>query len=208
LFVKICGLTNEADALAAVEAGADYVGFNFYSRSPRVVTPEQCARLVEAVKGTGAAVKTVGIFVDHPADEVARLMAVCGLDLAQLHGGERLEQFAALRGRAFAAVRDKPGETVDFDSLARFGPGEPAFLMDAYVPGEFGGTGVTGNWGRAAEAARQYQIFLAGGLTPANVRAAIEAVHPWGVDVASGVESAPGVKDQRRVRDFVDRAKR
>ncbi len=205
MHVKICGLTNEADTLAAVQAGADYLGFNFYARSPRVVTAEQCARLVRAVQGSGA--KTVGIFVDHPPDEVARLMAVCGLDLAQLHGAERLAQFAALRGRAFAAVREKAGEAADYPALAAFGPGAPAFLMDAYVPGEFGGTGVTGDWERAADVARQYPIFLAGGLTPDNVGAAVAAVQPWGVDVASGVERAPGVKDHERVREFVERAK-
>jgi phosphoribosylanthranilate isomerase len=207
MHVKICGLTNEADVWAAVAAGADYLGFNFHAGSPRVVTAERCARLVAAAKAAGPAVKTVGVFVEQTAEEAARLLDACGLDLAHLHGGHGLEQFEALGGRAFAAVRPRPGEAVDFARLARLGPGEPAFLMDAFVPGAFGGTGVTGDWGRAAEAARQYPIFLAGGLTPENVEAAIAAVRPWGVDVASGVERTPGVKDGEKVRGFVIRAR-
>lgn len=205
--VKICGLTNVADALAAVGAGADYLGFNFYAQSPRLVSAQHCATLVAAVRQTGAPVKTVGIFVDQPADEVTRLMAACGLDLAQLHGGEALARYEALRGRAFAAVRPRPGEMLDYAALARFGPHEPAFLLDAYVPGAYGGTGVTGDWDQAAVAARQYPLFLAGGLTPENVAAAVAAVQPWGVDVASGVEAAPGIKDPARVRAFVAQAK-
>jgi phosphoribosylanthranilate isomerase len=211
--VKICGLTNEGDVLAAVEAGADYLGFNFYAKSPRLVTAEKCAALVRAARAAqstglgGTGVKTVGVFVNMDALTVTALMEQCGLDLAQLHGDEGLESFARLRGRAYVAVRDGGHSEIDHAALAEFSGGEPAFLMDAYSPGAYGGTGKTGDWNRAEAVARRYPIFLAGGLTPENVGAAVEAVRPWGVDVASGVESGPGIKDAGKMREFVARAK-
>ncbi|MCC6189916.1 MAG: phosphoribosylanthranilate isomerase [Anaerolineales bacterium] len=202
--IKICGLTSLADALAAVEAGADYLGFNLYPGSPRCLAAEACARLVGGLARRGAAVKTVGVFVNKPPAEVAALLDACGLDLAQFHGDERPEQMSGLRGRAFKAVRDGgPDLAEDFDALANCSPGRPAFLFDAYAPGAFGGTGRTANWDRARGLAARYPIFLAGGLTPLNVAAAIAAVRPWGVDVASGVEIAPGQKDHARLRAFV-----
>lgn len=206
MHIKICGLTSLADTLAAVEAGADYLGFNFYAPSPRCLTPEACARLVSAVSNHGARVTTVGIFVNQTPAEVAALMDATGLHLAQLHGDERPADLAPLWGRAFKAVRDP--RAVDFDALTQFSPGQPAFLLDANAPNAYGGTGQTADWAAARPLAARYPIFLAGGLTPANVAAAIAQVQPWGVDVASGVEAAPGRKDHDKMRAFVAAAKK
>ncbi len=201
MHIKICGLTNLADTLAAAEAGADYLGFNFYPRSPRRVTPETCAHLRAELARRGHAVTTVGIFVNQGPAEVAALLDFCGLDLAQLHGDERPEQLTVLWGRAFKAVRDPRG--VDWEALTVFSPGRPAFLLDANAPGAYGGTGQTADWDAARPIAARYPIFLAGGLNPGNVAAAIERVRPWGVDVASGVEAEPGRKDHAKMRAFV-----
>jgi phosphoribosylanthranilate isomerase len=201
LHVKFCGLTTLADALAAVEAGADYLGFNFYAKSPRCIAPADCRAMIEGLRERGAAMKTVGIFVEQGAVEIGRILNETGLDLAQLHGNHQLAELAALRGRAFMAVRDPAG--VDVDALASFSPGEPAFLLDANAPGRYGGTGHTANWDAARPLAARFPLLLAGGLTPANVADAIRAVQPWGVDVASGVEAAPGRKDTEKMRAFV-----
>lgn len=205
--IKICGLTNLDDALAAVEAGADYLGFNFYPKSPRYLPPEAIARLRGELARRGAAAKTVGIFVNQTPAEVAMLLDYCGLELAQLHGDERPEHLTLLWGRAFKALREADPAPADLDALAGFSAGPPAFLIDALVPNAYGGTGQTADWARARAIAARYPIFLAGGLTPDNVGAAIAAVQPWGVDVASGVESAPGRKDHALVRAFVNAAR-
>ncbi len=205
MHIKICGLTNIDDTLAAVEAGADYLGFNFHPPSPRCITVETCAALVAAVNGRAAGVQTVGIFVHHTVAEAATILEATGLHLAQLHGDEHAEDLTPLAGRAFRAVRD--GHTVDFDALAALSPGQPAFLLDANAPGSYGGTGQTADWAAAARVAARYPIFLAGGLTPGNVAAAIRQVRPWGVDVASGVEAAPGRKDAAKMQAFVAAAR-
>jgi len=204
MHVKICGLTNLDDTLAAVEAGADYLGFNFYPKSPRYISPESCARITGELARRGAAVTTVGVFVNTPAAEVAAIMEAAGLGLGQLHGDEEPEQLSPLRGRAFKAVRDPATVRDDeLDALSAFSPGRPAFLVDAPAPNLYGGSGQLADWQAAARLAARYAIFLAGGLNPANVAAAVAKVRPWGVDVASGVEAAPGKKDHTKIRDFV-----
>lgn len=203
--IKICGLTTLPDTLAALDAGADYLGFNFYAKSPRCLSAENCAELVRAATSHNPAVVTVGIFVTHSPNEIAAILGATGLHLAQLHGDHQLADAAALRSRAFMAVRDP--RNVDFDALAAFGPGRPAFLLDANAPGHYGGTGQTADWAAARPLAARYPLFLAGGLTPDNVGAAIRQVQPWGVDVASGVESAPGRKDVLKMRAFVTAVK-
>jgi phosphoribosylanthranilate isomerase len=205
MHIKICGLTTLDDALAAVAAGADYVGFNFYPPSPRYVTPEACAQMTAGLRARGVRVKVVGIFVHETPAEAARLMAACGLDLAQLHGRHGLADLRALGGRAFMAVRDPAG--IDLDALAAHGPGEPALLLDANAPGAYGGTGRTADWSAARAAAERHAIFLAGGLRPGNVAEAVARVRPWGLDVASGVESAPGRKDPAKMQAFVHAAR-
>lgn len=199
--VKICGLTTLEDALCAAEAGADYLGFIFYPKSPRYVTPEACAAIVAGLPPT---VIPVGLFVNEAPERVAEVLAHCGLQLAQLHGDEPPAALAALEGRAYKAFR---GPGVAHAAYAAAGPGQPAFLVDAQVAGAYGGTGHTADWAAARALAAQYPLMLAGGLTPENVAAAIAAAQPWGVDVASGVERAPGLKDHAKVRAFVEAAK-
>ncbi len=213
MFVKICGLTNLEDARAAWDAGADLLGFTFYPPSPRAITPERCAEIVKALRGgatTGsnrrtAAPRLVGLFVNAPSDEVARVLDACGLDLAQLHGDEGVAVLQALGNRAYKAFR---GNGHDQAAFAEAGPGAPAFLVDAAVAGKFGGTGQTGDWEGAAQLARRFPLLLAGGLTADNVVEAVARVRPWGVDVASGVEAAPGRKDHAKVKAFIENAKK
>lgn len=209
MHIKICGLTNLDDTLAAIDLGADYLGFNFYPKSPRFIEPAACAEVHAQLdrRGLLRRVTTVGIFVNRAPAEVAALLDQCGLGLAQLHGEEPPEELGVLWGRAFKALRGAPPEA-ELQAVARFSPGQPAILLDAHAPGAYGGTGQVGDWPAAAQAAARYPIFLAGGLTPANVAAAIAQVRPWGVDVASGVEAAPGRKDREKMRAFVAEARR
>ena len=201
--IKICGLTTLDDALAAVEAGADLLGFNFYPPSPRYVTPEACGEIT-AVVHRRSPILCVGVFVNEPPARVAAILAAAGLDLAQLHGHETPADLRALGGRAFKAFR---GVGADHADYAAASAGRPAFLIDAYSPALYGGTGQTADWTAARPLAEQYPLLLAGGLTPANVAEAIAQVQPWGVDVASGVEGAPGRKDAAKVVAFIQTAR-
>jgi phosphoribosylanthranilate isomerase len=208
MHIKICGLTNLDDALAAVEAGADYLGFNFYTRSPRYITPEACGRLQAGLARRGAPATTVGVFVNSPTAEVAAVLDGCGLQLAQLHGDERPEHLTLLWGRAFKVLREPAALSgAELETLSVFSPSRPAFLVDALAPNLYGGSGQLADWPAAARIAARYPIFLAGGLNPDNVAQAVEQVRPWGVDAASGVESAPGKKDHARIAAFVAAAR-
>lgn len=195
--IKICGIKTMTDALAAMDAGADFIGFNFYPKSPRYIDVDQCREIMSVMRKYGHSTY-VGVFVNASADEIRATMKTCGLSLAQLHGDESVEMLKQLDGKAFKAFRGIP-ENVD--GFARSEP--PAFLIDASVKGIYGGSGVTADWSGAAELAKKYPLLLAGGLTPENVAEAIRRVKPWGVDVASGVESAPGEKDASRMKAFV-----
>jgi phosphoribosylanthranilate isomerase len=205
LKVKICGITTLADGLAAVEAGADLLGFNFHPPSPRYLAPAACAALVAALRARGAPSAMVAVFVNASPAWAASILEECGLDLAQLSGDEPPADLAALGGRAFKGIR--PSNANHASELAaayaaRVAP--PALLLDANAgAGRYGGAGQIGDWAVARGLAARYPILLAGGLRPENVAAAIEAVQPWGVDVASGVESSPGRKDADRMRAFV-----
>lgn len=196
--IKICGIKTLTDALAAIDAGVDYLGFNFYPKSPRFIEKQACAEITSVLKKEYSHIKLVGVFVNSSVEEVRNIMETCSLDLAQLHGDEAPEMIRALDGKAFKAFRGIP-ESVD--GFVR--NDSPAFLVDAAVKGVYGGSGVTADWVGAAELARKYPLLLAGGLTPENVAEAISRVKPWGVDVASGVESAPGEKDPRKIKAFV-----
>jgi phosphoribosylanthranilate isomerase len=215
MHVKICGLTNLEDALAAAVAGADLLGFIFYEKSPRNVDARTVAAICIALRNVPPAtfhlsLRTVGVFVNPSLEQVVRTLDYCGLDLAQLHGEETPELLAALPGRAFKALRPRdPAEAASQAAIfARFGPaGGPDLLVDAYHPTLRGGAGQTGDWSLAANLAGQHRLLLAGGLTPDNVAAATAQVHPWGVDVASGVEATPGRKDHNSVRAFVAAAR-
>lgn len=201
--VKICGLKTLTDALAAIHAGADYLGFNFYPKSPRFVERQTCAEITSVLKREHPHIKLVGVFVNSSVEEVKDILAACSLDLAQLHGDETAEMLNGLNGKAFKAFRGIP------ESIDGFARSEsPAFLLDASVKGLYGGSGVTADWNGAAELAKTYPLLLAGGLTPENVAEAVSRVKPWGVDVASGVESAVGEKDAGKMVEFVKAAKR
>ncbi len=196
--IKICGIKTVRDALAAIEAGADYLGFNFYPQSPRFIERQACAEITSVLKREYPQARLVGVFVNSSVEEVKDTLQICSLDLAQLHGDETPEMIAAFNGKAFKAFRGIP-ENVD--GFAR--NDAPAFLLDASVKGIYGGSGVTADWDAAAELAKTYPLLLAGGLTPENVAEAVSRVKPWGVDVASGVESAPGEKDAGKLVEFV-----
>jgi len=205
--IKICGIKNMEAALAAVGAGADLLGFNFHPGSPRCIDKPACAAISAEMVRLAPRVMRVGVFVNRPPREVWEVMDLCGLQLAQLSGDESLADLQALQGRAYKAVRCgasvSPGLEAEAFFEARRGEA-PAGLLDAAVEGKFGGTGKRADWAQAAELARQAPLLLAGGLNPGNVEAAIRQVHPWGVDVASGVEASPGVKDPEKMRKFVE----
>jgi phosphoribosylanthranilate isomerase len=206
--VKICGLTTLEDALLAIEAGADLLGFNFHPASPRHIFPTDCARLVTALASFRPAVQLVGVFVNTPSEQIRRILASCNLDLAQLSGDEPAEDLARLGVQAFKAFR--PASPDELEHLLQSYPlrkQPPACLLDAYRPGQYGGTGQVADWSLAAGLARRAPLLLAGGLRPENVAQAVTQVHPWGVDVASGVESSPGRKDPERLRAFIQAAR-
>jgi phosphoribosylanthranilate isomerase len=202
--VKICGITNVEDARVAVEAGADFLGFIFYPKSPRYVTPEKVREIVTQYLIPN--IHMAGVFVNQEAEAVAQTLEFCGLDYAQLHGVESPQAVSALVERGYGvikALRVRDGS--DLSELERYPA--TAYLLDTYVAGQPGGTGLVFDWKLAAQAVQYGPIMLAGGLTPGNVAQAIQTAQPWAVDVSSGVEAAPGRKDHDKVRRFVRAAK-
>ena len=202
--VKICGITNAADALAAIDAGANLLGFNFYAKSPRHIDETEAAKIRPQLPKK---IEAVGIFVNAPAAEVAALCKLLKLDAAQLHGDELPETVAEVSRsvpvwKAFRVEPDFPLRTLDEY------PEAFAFLFDAAHTGQYGGTGRTTDWDVARRAAVGRRIILAGGLTVENVAAAVRIVRPYAVDVASGVESKPGKKDHGRLREFIQEVRR
>ena len=198
--VKICGITNSDDARHAADCGADALGFVFYAGSPRCVTPEQARELVA---GLPPFVTRVGLFVNEDPGRIRAIIASCGLDAVQLHGDEPPAACVLPPCRVIKGVR--PRHAADLAALAAYPVA--ALLVDAAVPGQFGGTGQRADWELAARLAARQRVILAGGLTPANVAAAVRQVRPYAVDVASGVESAPGRKDPDLVAQFIRMAK-
>jgi len=227
--VKVCGITNFDDAQVALQAGADYLGFILYPRSPRYVTPEKIRQILWEIRDwrlsapvshdqsplshlqSPISPQFVGVFVDDTAGAIADILTFTGLDYAQLHGDEPLDVLRALAGKAFKAIRPAHAQAAE-DAAARLAPlglnDGPQLLIDAYDPAQYGGTGQKVDWTVAAELARSYpRLVLAGGLTPANVAQAVRRVRPWAVDVSSGVEIAPGRKNHDAVRAFVRAAR-
>lgn len=198
--VKLCGITSVADAALCVDAGADAIGLNFHPRSPRSVSVEAARVIAASVKGRTL---VVGVFVDASFEAITQAIREVGLGCVQLHGDEPPELLARLLPHAYKAIRVRDASSI---ALARRYGGEHV-LLDAFVPGEPGGTGRTFAWELATELARERRVTLAGGLVPGNVAAAIAAVRPYAVDTASGVERAPGVKDEALVRAFVAAAR-
>jgi phosphoribosylanthranilate isomerase len=202
--VKICGITTAADALAAVDAGANLVGFNFYEKSARFLTQSAAAKIRAQLPKN---VEAVGIFVNATAAGIAALCHSLELDAAQLHGDEPPEAVAEVARsvpviKAFRVELDFPLKTLE-EYRDAF-----AFLFDAAHTGQYGGTGRTTDWDVARRAAKDHRIILAGGLKVENVAAAVRIVRPYGIDVASGVESKPGKKDHGRVREFIQEVRR
>ena len=205
--VKICGLTSLDEALAAADAGADLLGFNFYPPSPRYLETWACREIVAGLRSRDCRSIMVGVFVNAPPETIRQTMELCQLNLAQLSGDEPVGDIRALNGLAYKALR--PGALDEArDMAARYArPAAPALLVDAPHPQLFGGTGRTGDWPAARALARDYPLLLAGGLNPGNVAQAVREVQPWGVDVASGVESSPGKKDIEKLRAFIQVAR-
>ena len=197
-FVKVCGITQLDDARHAAEAGATALGFVFWPQSPRYIEPERAAAIVAAVPG----VETVGVFVDAPLEDVRRTIDCAGVSTVQLHGGETAALAAGL-DRPILRAMTVTASDQEYDSW----PHATIFLLDAIDPVTRGGSGQRVDWAAAAGIAARRRVVLAGGLTPENVADAIAAVRPYGVDVSSGVERAPGVKDPDKVTRFVSRAR-
>lgn len=196
--VKICGLTSVADALAAAEAGADMIGLMFYAGSPRHITLPQAVAIARALPPF---VLRVGVFVNPEPDHVTRAIAECGLNLLQFHGDEDSAFCTQFGLMSLKALRVKAAESLK--TLEHYQT--DAFLLDAYSKTGLGGTGEQFNWDLAVEAKKFGKpIFLAGGLTPQNVGAAVKQVQPFAVDVSSGVESAPGKKDAAKMKAFIE----
>jgi len=200
MIVKVCGITNAEDAAAAIADGANAVGFNFYAPSPRYIAPHRAAEI-----HTGSGVRRVGVFVNEARARVEEIARIAGLDVAQLHGEEAVDEYpAALTvwkaarvsdGFRFAGFADCPAE---------------ALLLDGPAGELYGGAGMSFNWrsvGQASWTACR-RIILAGGLDASNVEEAVAMVHPWGVDACSRIESAPGKKDHKKMLEFVRAARR
>jgi phosphoribosylanthranilate isomerase len=200
LRVKICGLTRIEDALAAADAGADAVGFVFVAGTPRTVAVDCAAAIARALPPF---VARVGVFADAPAALMEETAERAGLDWLQLHGDETPETCAAIRRPWYKAHRVGAG----FDPAGVRRWGGPAFLLDSGVAGLRGGSGRGFDWSVARAAGAFGRVILAGGLTPDNVAEAIAAARPWAVDVSSGVEESPGIKDRDRVVRFVAAAR-
>lgn len=203
--VKICGITRIEDALAAVDAGADALGFVFVPGTPRFVTAQQACSIIEALPPF---VSTVGLFVDAAPEFLDTHLRISRVQMAQLHGEESPQTAASVRERVrvIKAFRVRGPETIAL--LDSFRDSADAFLLDAFVPGAHGGTGARFDWElaiRARSASRP--LVLAGGLKPENVAEAVARVRPAAVDVSSGVESSPGRKDPAKLRDFLHAAK-
>ena len=201
LEVKICGLTNLEDAEAALAAGADYLGFVLYSKSPRGIA---AAKLKELLAGLSRPCRAVAVVVNESPAAVEALARECRLWAVQVHGDEPAAEFANCTCRLWRAVRVS-GQIVTPDPAAW--PAAERYVVDAAALGLYGGTGSVADWTGAAALAVRRVVMLAGGLTPENVGAAVEAVRPAGVDVASGVESAPGRKDHEKLRRFIEAAR-
>lgn len=186
MMVKICGITNREDALAAVDAGASAIGFNFYRESPRYISHTGAAMIGEKLP---ANVWKVGVFVNEPPETIARIMIAAGLDVAQLHGS------AEARG-----IRIWQALSAAFHDPDLLDPAAEAVLIDS-TDGASGGSGITWDWSKAPHLEKK--IIVAGGLDADNVGAAVAQVHPWGVDACSRIEKSPGLKDHDKMRRFI-----
>jgi phosphoribosylanthranilate isomerase len=199
--IKICGITNLEDALAAAAAGADALGFNFYKKSPRCIEPSKAAEIIEQLPPF---IVPVGVFVNEREDKLREILASTGIQAVQFHGDESPEFCQRFGGRVIKAFQVKDKESLK--NMAHYRVG--AFLLDSYKDGVRGGTGVTFDWHLAVVAKTFGKVILAGGLTPENVAEAVKLVQPYGVDVAGGVEKEKGIKDHAKLRKFIAEVRR
>jgi phosphoribosylanthranilate isomerase len=200
VIAKVCGITRLGDALHAARHGATALGFVFWPASPRYIAPDVAAGIVRELP---PGVTPIGVFVNQSADEIARVAASAGVATIQLHGDESPEHAATVGRPVWRAL----SLAAALNGALSSWPLDITILLDAHDPVRRGGTGQPIDWTRAAEVARRRRVVLAGGLTPDNVQHAIATVRPFGVDVSSGVEEAPGVKDFEKVALFLERAK-
>ena len=198
--VKVCGMTSLKDALVAVEGGADAVGFIFYKKSPRSVTMKTVREIVLELPPF---VDTVGVFVDETAEQINKIADYCNLDIIQLHGDESPTYCKKIRRKVIKAFRIKDMQSVK--KISNFQVS--GFLLDTFSEKLHGGTGKVFDWNLALPAKKFGPVIMAGGLTPNNVQQAVRQIRPYGVDVCSGVESEPGIKDHKKVRAFLNNAK-
>ena len=197
--IKICGMTNLNDALSALKAGADALGFVFYKQSPRYIEPEIAS---EIIRNLPPLVTVVGVFVNEQIDKVREIASYCLLDILQFHGFESPEYCEWYHNRVIKAFRVKDASSME--EIKKYKDKVSGYLLDSNSEVAYGGTGSTFDWSVAREISRILPVVLAGGLTPDNVAQAISEVQPYGVDVSSGVESAPGSKDMEKMRSFVE----
>ena len=198
--VKICGITNIEDAVAAAEYGADAIGFVFQPKSPRAITPETAKNIVSALPPF---ITIIGVFVNESKQEIERIIRYVGLNIVQLHGNEPPDA-CQLNKKVIKAIRVK--DLTDLEPLKRYNVS--AFLLDTYSPHTMGGTGQIFNWDIAVEAKKFGRIILAGGLNHENIEEAIKWVRPYGIDVAKGVESnKKGEKDHKKLKLFIEKAR-
>jgi len=199
--IKICGITNLEDAMAAIDFGADALGFVFFQGSPRYIAPLQAANIISNLPPF---IATVGVFVDETPQTIREIVSATGLNVVQFHGNETPDACRSSHC-AIKAIRVKSIDSLE--PLKTYKGIVSAFLLDAYTPDVLGGTGLKFNWDIAVEAKQFGRIILAGGLTPDNVGDAILHVKPYGVDVSSGVEQEKGKKDHQKMKLFIERAK-
>jgi phosphoribosylanthranilate isomerase len=199
--VKICGITNLDDAMAAVDFGADALGFVFFKESSRYIPHNLAASIIKKLPSF---LTTVGVFVNERPEHVERVVKMTGIDVVQLHGEESPEECRCTK-RVIKAVRVDALESLE--PLISYRENISAFLLDTFTYNLFGGTGKIFNWDIALEAKQFGRIILAGGLTPDNIIQAVERVRPYGVDVSSGVELEKGKKDHKKMQLFIERAK-
>jgi phosphoribosylanthranilate isomerase len=210
--VKICGIKQKAHALAAIEAGADFIGLVF-APSQRQVTLSQAQDIAGAVKKRSEAIAVVGVFVNMPTDEVNGIANSCNLDWVQLSGDEPWEYCHHITRPLIKAVRIKEGQQpeeicADLSAGARaLASQKYIYLLDSQVKSKYGGTGMTFDWSLARQVTEHFPVIIAGGLTPENIAQAIKIVSPWGVDVSSGVE-VDGIKDIAKIRTFIETVRR
>lgn len=208
--VKICGITSALDARASIGAGADMLGLVFYPPSPRYVSMDQARAIIDAGRCVSATVRYVGVFVNESADLIRVAVETLGLDHVQFHGREEVEVVAGFAPRAYKSLQPTKEDDAQMgiEKYAGALAGAcPTFIIDGRPVKMPGGNGIRADWGIAKEIASYYPILLAGGLNPENVAEAIQFVEPWGVDVSSGVERAPGIKDHEKLRRFIAYAK-